>query len=62
MQKVPYVLPIVGGLKIEQLHLNIETLGIALTKDILTSLKAWSFRLGILLQRLCGYHPLSLLT
>ena len=31
MQKTPYVFPIVGGRKVEQLHANIEALGIALS-------------------------------
>lgn len=33
LQKTPYVFPIVGGRKVEQLTANIEALEIALTKE-----------------------------
>ena len=33
LQKTPYVFPIVGGRKVEQLMANIEALGITLSKD-----------------------------
>lgn len=33
MQKAPYVLPVVGGRKVEHLHANLEALDIALTPE-----------------------------
>lgn len=33
MQKAPYIFPIIGGRKIEQLHANIEALDISLSPE-----------------------------
>ena len=33
MQKTPYVFPIIGGRKVEQLHKNIEALTISLSEE-----------------------------
>ncbi|KAI0365741.1 aryl-alcohol dehydrogenase [Pilatotrama ljubarskyi] len=47
MQKVPYVFPIVGGRKVEQLKANIEALDVVLTEDQIKRLEsAVPFDLG----------------
>lgn len=38
MQKAPYVFPIIGGRKVEQLHANIEALELSLTAEQITFL------------------------
>ena len=40
MQKTPYVFPIIGMRKVEQLHANIEALDIALTEDHIKKIEA----------------------
>lgn len=40
MQKTPYVFPIVGGRKVEQLHDNLEALSIALTPEHIAYLES----------------------
>ena len=42
MQKTPYVFPIIGGRKIEQLMANIEALKISLTEEHIKSLDSVS--------------------
>ena len=39
MQKVPYVFPIVGGRKVEQLHANLEALDIVLTDELVKKIE-----------------------
>ena len=40
MQKTPYVFPILGGRKVEQLYANFEALDIALTPEHIKKLEA----------------------
>ena len=40
MQKTPYVFPIIGMRKVEQLHANIEALDIALSEDHIKKIEA----------------------
>ena len=47
MQKTPYVFPIVGGRKVEQLHANIEALDITLSDEQMSFLdNVTPFNLG----------------
>ncbi|KAI0333640.1 aryl-alcohol dehydrogenase [Cubamyces sp. BRFM 1775] len=40
MQKVPYVFPIIGGRKVDQLRANLEALDIALTDELMTKIES----------------------
>ena len=55
MQKVPYVFPIIGGRKVEQLEANLESLTITLTVEQMQYLECRSFR-----SRLPPYHDREL--
>jgi aryl-alcohol dehydrogenase-like predicted oxidoreductase len=57
MQKAPYVFPIVGGRKVEQLLGNIEALSISLTREQIAFLESTvDFDIGFPLNFIVSFH------
>ncbi len=60
MQKVPYVFPILGGRKVEQLTSNMEALDITLTPEQFTTIESVTpFDVGFPLNIIVGSVTLS---
>ena len=67
MQKTPYVFPILGGRKVEQLYANIQALDVALSDERIKKIEAASpfdkgFNVHVCIHRLQALYTRKLIT